>query len=196
MRRATSVDALGEGRFDGEAVEIAFGDTIEKLRWHASAGAYVGRPRQTIEYRHLDRTNTTGPMGTWMYLSHASPDASLKAYSWFPEAVLDADDAYNAGLSLQEKIDAVWWSWTAGSVFQVAVVWYGFEIGGYIDPAIVPTDGVNIGAKIDSWATVRGVRTTGWIAGRPATRPEARSWRRSAPGIAGSESPLESVAGM
>ena len=168
MRRAASIAALGAGKFDGEGALLSYGDSRARLRWHQSAGKWLGEPQVALRLRDLDpMAHNDDPVdsGQWRYF--VKPLTSgLKAYGWNPQAIRDAAAAYGAGLVLQENLTASWWSWSPGSLYRMAVVYYNFDNGDTIGPAISPNDtspGRNVGTPLNGLATLRRYSSTGWV---------------------------------
>jgi hypothetical protein len=173
MRRATSIAGLGAG-FDGEPAEIAYGaGQRARLRWDATAGAWLSAPRTAIRFRDLVAFRHAASGAAWGYMSlpqlanssTASQDLGyfdpLKPYGWHPRAVLDATAAYAAGLKLQNRLGAVFWGFAAGSNFDLGLVWYELGPGDAISPSIDPNG--HVGAALPSVATVRCMTTTAWV---------------------------------
>lgn len=84
-----------------------------------------------------------------------------ESYGWNPSAIRHADAAFDAGLSMQEKIDTAAFAWNSGDVIKIATVWYPIDVGDRISNVIMPDD--NIGCQITLPQTRRIFSTTGWV---------------------------------
>jgi hypothetical protein len=173
MRQETEIDALGLGEYDGEQALLRYGGQVAALSWNDDAGEWVSESQVTIRMRDIEKMAADGTtLNTWSYMS--SPYAgsgAVNCWGWTPKAILDALDAYNAGLRLQECLTWTMWSWNATSDppnngNQVAVVYYGFDDGEHIGPWISVDDsspGRNVGEPIYAISGQRRWRSTGWV---------------------------------
>jgi len=158
---------LGEGEYNGQPALAEYGDERTFLRWNDDPGIWLSEAEPSVVMRDLDRMvdRQNTPSDTiWFYLSTAITETSL-AYGWQPQSLRRADLAYEMGMIMQEKISAVFSCNEADSVYQLAVVWYGFDQGETISPLIV-ADSVgsdrNVGLELSANSTQRTFRTIEW----------------------------------
>ena len=163
-RIASTVAALGVGAHDGELAYIKTASEQIRLRWNEADALWCGDVMQTISFGDLEPMDCNGGAG-WKYLS-VPHSASARAYSWSPTAIRGADEAYAAGLVLQEKIDSNLRVWDADGDYRLAVVYYNKDDGDTIAPGELPDDtspGRDVGTELVGTPTVRCMVSTGWV---------------------------------
>lgn len=165
---ATSVAGLGVGDYDGQLGLIRYGNERQGVRWDADAGLWISRPRLSFKFSDawMVDVKTAGP-GVWMYFTGPFPipagGIGRSGFGWTPQAIHRADAAYAAGLQLQEKLDYVFWSWTAPDLISLATVYFELGVGDVISTLISSTAGDHIGVQIAALGGVRKFQSTGWV---------------------------------
>jgi hypothetical protein len=163
LRRVFSIAAAGEGVEPFERIVLTFGSERVALRWFPDTGG--GMWVDTIEKDAICMAGNFG-MGSagngfegrdWDYLKFPEPGAS-RSFGWTPEKIRSANQAWQAGLRLQEKIICTFYANNAADLFELGIVWYGFADGENISPLITPEDSGdarNVGTPVTSLVTQR-----------------------------------------
>lgn len=165
MRVASSISSLGTGRFDGEEAFISLSDDGIPLTWHDGSGTWRSPAMKMFELHSAIPIRHSGPGGAWKYLYVMSGNPgnfNRSDFGWDPVAVRNAGAGYSAGLTRQEKIDAVFTSGDGAGQAQMAIVLYPFDQGSSISGLISPDTYVSsyINATADSGG--RAWQTSGW----------------------------------
>lgn len=161
-RSASTVAALGDGRFDGEEGVILLGsdDSVE-LTWVAADSRWRGDEAPLVEL-HTVAMDHFGPANEWKYLFFAA--GNLGAFNrtdmgFNPAPIRNAATAYAAGLTLQELMVGVLWNNSGSGNAELAIVQYPFGDGDGISGTIYPDPYVS---TVLTGTTTREWVTAGW----------------------------------
>lgn len=167
---ATTAAELGTGSFDGQLGYIEYGGRQDRMRWIESAGVWVGEEHLAVCMRDgwPMTTSSTANNPAWTYFRNPQGSAgATRSWGYAPQSALGIKTGIDAGLTLQERLTADYWAFSATSVYSLGLVWYGFDQGDTIDPSIVVVAsgaGRNLGAVLNTGpATTRTFQTTGWV---------------------------------
>lgn len=173
-KTATSINGLNLADADPPALfeerVVRFGDQFINMRWVSNArgggGAWyeVGPGRDLVQMAGVDGMMSAGNGlngESWDYLKFPVNGAATLSFSWTPQALYNANLAWNAGLRLQEKIMHTVFAFNVNDEFEAGVVYYSFSDGGLISPLITVDDitpGRNLGEPVDSLPGLRRFR--------------------------------------
>lgn len=163
----TSVADLGAGAYDGQRKVITYGAERLGVRWHEASGLWISAPRKSFKLSDAWMTDVKiGGPGVWSYFTgpfQLGGPIGRSGFGWTPQAIHRADAAYAAGLKLQEKLDHVFWSWTAPDLISLATVYFEMGPGDIISTLVSASAGDHVGVSIAALGGVRQFRTTGWV---------------------------------
>lgn len=163
---ANSVAELGVGDLDGQVKVIKYGNERQSMYWNETAGVWISRARPTIRMKRDTLMGVQPDIAEWQYVNQSKPIVGTigrSGYGWTPQAIHRADLAYAAGLKMQEKIDYIFWVWTAADDLRISTVFFDLDIGDVISTLISATAGDHIGTTITGDLGARIGRSTGWV---------------------------------
>lgn len=173
-RVATSINGLipdpASQPYHLEEGIVRYGDQWTTLLWVEPQGKWVepGMGRDLVQLAGTDGMFSAGTGfegGDWDYLKLPIGGNAVMSYSWAPQAIYNANLAWNAGLRLQEKILHTIFAFNVGDTFEAGIVYYSFADGGLISPLISVDDtspGRNLGVPVASQAGTRRFRGA-WV---------------------------------
>jgi hypothetical protein len=166
-----AAEDLGHGENDGDLGivdlgSLTGGDTDRVvLRWNEFKGYWLGDPQPSIQWRPGWILQQSGIVpDVWRYLSDPKGATGLTGRhdsGWNPVALRHADASFAAGLVLQEKIVSDYWTWDNVAPYELATVWYPFDVNDDISGMSVPDD--YIGCVAEATPTRRIFASTGWV---------------------------------
>lgn len=160
-RIAFSIAALGDGAYDGEKAVVRFGGERARMRWDLGGEKWIGDEQRLITFCELDAMiDANGVPDVYDYFKTPISGA-IGGWGWEPHPILNANLAYNAGLNLYVKFDAVYWSFDPAKTYTLGLILYPFSSAALINPLIDPADFV--GLELDSLPGQRRFSTTGWV---------------------------------
>lgn len=165
-RVAETIAELGPGEYDGEKAVIDLGQERIRLLWDDTGEVWVGEEQITCKVGDVDPLDIGGSVGVISYVSNPLDEAVQFGYSVTNIGIRGALSAFNAGLTLQEKIDADFWIWSANADYDIVMVYYSYDDGDLINPAVTPdasSPGRNCGTFLAGVPTVRCMSTTEWV---------------------------------
>lgn len=134
-RAAASITELGRGLFPGDEGDLVFGGERYHVYWLPGGtlgapepGVWVTDPIDAIEMRDLDamKNGFVIPNTDERYLFQ-EVSGSKTAYGWQPTWLLRPDLARDAGLILQESLDAVLQLFNTSDIFYFDLVSYSLQ---------------------------------------------------------------------
>jgi hypothetical protein len=173
-KTAFSVDGLNpagaDPPYDYEERIVRYGDQMVNMRWIPGSGKWVesGAGRDLVQLAGVDGMMSGGAGfegKSWDYLKFPVNGAATLSFSWAPQAIYNANLAWNAGLRLQEKILHTIFAFNVNDDWDAGVVYYGFADGDLISPLISVDDtspGRNLGEPVASLPGLRRFRG-GWV---------------------------------
>lgn len=160
-RIALNIDALGAGAYDGEGAMLRYGGERAAMRWHENQGMWIGEETPLVTLSEIDPMIDANSLPDIYDYFKVGISGNVGAWGWQPHPILGANQGYTAGMVLQVRFDADWWSFNASRSYKLGLILYPFDSSTLIGPEIDPAD--YIALELDSLPGQRRMQTTGWV---------------------------------